>query len=207
MKNKLLEKFFRTAEVDSETPSAAALANFQMSMDKNPEAFKEIHSVIDEEIFSLQPERGSEVAKEKAEIEAADGAQVIHLMRRGIDHLNQELLIERAMLFENEIVPQIVKMLKTSLNDEFIETAVRVLAKSKKDIAEELIKNYGEMRNPYAQSLTLALLGFKAGEKDIEWFIEKYDELKRLYPDETYCEGAYYALCEIENRFYPRKKR
>lgn len=59
-----------------------------------------------------------------------------------------------------------------------------------------------DVRSPYAQSMILVALGFKADVRHIPWLIEKYKELKRLYPDEIYCDGAYYALEEIERRFY-----
>ena len=59
------------------------------------------------------------------------------------------------------------------------------------------------MRSPYAQSMVLVMLGFKADEKYVPWFIEQYNDLKRLYPNESYSEGAYYGLVQIESRFYP----
>ena len=38
--------------------------------------------------------------------------------------------------------------------------------------------------------------------------IEKHKKLKRLYPNETYYDGAYYGLYEIEDRYnlYEKKK-
>jgi len=58
-------------------------------------------------------------------------------------------------------------------------------------------------RDPYAQTMILVALGFKADETAVPWLIEKYSTLKRQYPNKAYCDGAYYVLCEIENRFYP----
>lgn len=92
-------------------------------------------------------------------------------------------------------------MLKTSLNDGFIETATRVLAMCNKNVAEELVGCFDDVRKPYAQSMILVVLGFKADETYIPWLIEKHEDLKRQYPDERYSDGAYYALYEIESRF------
>jgi len=97
-------------------------------------------------------------------------------------------------------------MLKTSLNELFIELSTRVLAVCGKDISEELVKIYSETRSPYAQSMILVALGFKAEEKRIPWLIKKHKELKNLYPDESYCYGAYYAIYEMECRFYSGKR-
>ena len=77
------------------------------------------------------------------------------------------------------------------------------MAQSKIEVADELFGYFDDVRMPYAQSMILVLLGFKADESYIPWFIEKYNELKRRYPSESYCEGAYYALRQIENRIYP----
>ena len=107
------------------------------------------------------------------------------------------------MEFENEIVPEIIRRLKTSLNDGFIETSIRILARSKMEIAEELFGYFEDIRTPYAQSMVIVLLGFKADESYIPWFVEKYSKLKKRCPNESYHESAYYALCEMENRFYP----
>ena len=87
--------------------------------------------------------------------------------------------------------------------DEFIETAIRVLTKSNKDTAGDLIRIFPDMRYPYAQAMVLVVLGYKADETHIPWLMDQYKKLKRLYPDESHCEGAFYALFEMQSRFYP----
>ena len=104
------------------------------------------------------------------------------------------------MKFEDTIIPEIIKRLKTSLNSGFIEIATMVLSACSKDISRELIGYFDDVRNPYAQSMILVALGFKADATCIPWLIEKHKELKRLYPNETYYDGAYYGLYEIEDR-------
>lgn len=73
---------------------------------------------------------------------------------------------------------------------------------SKIDVSEEIINYFDEMRSPYAKSIVLVMLGFKVDEKYIPWFIQKYNQLKTMYPHENYYKGAYYALIEMEDRFY-----
>jgi hypothetical protein len=80
--------------------------------------------------------------------------------------------------------------------------AVRVLAKSNINTADELIACFEEIRSPYAQSEIIVLLGYIADESIIPWLIEKHSEFKKFYPNESYSDGAYYALFEIDNRFY-----
>ena len=203
MSKQLLNKFFKENTVKKNIPTAQAIAHFHIELENNPEANEKIQGLFNEEIFKSQPKREEKVLAEKNEIESATTyEQIINFMRRDTDPMNRNVLINKAMEFENDIVPDILKRLKTSLNDGFTETAIRVLAKSGKDIVEELIGYFDDIRNPYAQSMVLVLLGFKTDETHIPWFIKQYDKLKKLYPNETYCEGAYYALYEIENRFY-----
>lgn len=208
MYKKLLDQFFQKNTLQSELPTAPALAHFYISLEASPQANEAVQNVMNEVVFEDQPGRKEEAQAEQHEIESATTSnQILRFMRRHTDPVNQHILVNKAMEFEDEIVPQIIRMLKTSLNEGFIETAIRILAKSEKDVAGELIKYYDDIRLPYAQSMTLVLLGFKADEAQIQWFIEQYAKLKRLYPDESYCEGAYYALCEIGGRFYPKGKR
>jgi len=200
---KLLDTFFKENRVASEKlPSAAALCHFKIKLLLNQELNEETNKLIYEFVFKDQKKREKTVIAEKSEIESADAKLVIRLMRRGVDSINQDELVFRALEFEDIVVPEVIKRLKTSLNDIFIETAARLLSICKMDITEGLINNFGDFRNPYAQSVVLLALGFKADETHIPWLIDKYHHMKKLYPNETYCEGAYYALYEIEIRFY-----
>lgn len=208
MYKKLLDQFFQKNTLQSELPTAPALAHFYISLEKNPQDNEEIREIMNEVVFEDQPGRKEEALAEQHEIESVTTSdQLLRFMRRHTDPVNQHILVNKAMEFEDEIVSQIIRMLKTSLNEGFIETAIRILAKSEQDVAGKLIKYYDDIRLPYAQSMVLVLLGFKADEAEIPWLIEQYEKLKRLYPDESHCEGAYYALCEIGGRFYPTGKR
>ena len=204
----LLDQFFKENKDGGGEPSAPALAHFHIKIENKPEALDKFQSKLNEKVFQYQPERKEKSLSEKNEIETAStGAQIIKIMRRQIDPANRHILVYKAAEYESEIVPELVRMLKTSANDVFIEMAVRVLAQSKINAADEMIGYYDDMRNPYAQSMVLVLLGFKAGETQIPWLIEKYDKLKKNYPNESYREGAYYALIEIGNRYYPAKAK
>lgn len=201
----VLTWFFNENGIDREkAPPAAALEHNQIQLQL---AGISLEEVIKDSILERLPEREKEVQAEKREIESAETCKrMLHLMRRGTDIMNQQLLVRRALEFEDEIIPEIILMLKTSLNDLFIEVSIRVLAICGKDISEELTGMYDQVRSPYARSMILVALGFKANEKSIPWLIKKYNELKRLYPDESYCYGAYYALYEMESRFYSDKR-
>ena len=203
MYKKLLDKFFKENRVANEKlPSAAALCHFKIKLLLNQEINEQTSKLINEFVFMDQKEREETVMLEKGEIKSVDAEQVIRLMRRGVDSINQDDLVFRALEFEDIVVPEVIKRLKTSLNDFFIETAVRLLSICSMDIAEELINYFDDVRSPYTQSSVLLTLGFKADEVHIPWLIDKYHHMKRLYPNETYSDGAYYALYEMETRLY-----
>ena len=207
MNKKILEQFFKENTIQSDMPTAPALAHFYLALEGDPQANEKVRAVLDEAVFNEQPEREALVFAERREIEAITTCeQVIRVMRRHTDPMNQHILVSKALAFEDEMVPELIRMLKTSMNTGFVETAIRVLAKSEHDIADELIDIFDDMRYPYAQSMVLVVLGYKADETCAAWLIDKYKKLKRLYPNESYCEGAYYALCEIDSRFYPSGK-
>ena len=208
MYEKLIDKFFRENAVkNKDVPSVQAIAHFQLTLLLKPDVNEEVHGFINDLVFEKQPNRKDNVLAEKNEIEsAANSNDVIHLMRRKIDPMNQHILVNQAVKFEDEVIPETIKRLKTSLNTGFIETAVRVLSACGIDIADELVGYFDEVRDPYAQSMILLVLGFKAKEEHIPWMIEKHKEMKLKYPDETYCDSVIYALDDIEVRIYPGEK-
>ena len=203
MYKELLDKFFRENKITDTMPSAQALAQFMMRMAANPEVESKLQNFMDETIYEHSPERIAEATPGKAEIAAAStSAEIIRIMRRDVDLLNRPALVEKAMEMEAEVVQEVVRRLKTNLNTGFIEISLQFLARSTMDVSEEIIEYFDEMRSPYAQSMALVLLGFKADEKHIPWFIEKHNAFKKLYPCENYYQGAFYALAEMEGRFY-----
>ena len=209
MYKKLIDKFFRENAVkNKDLPSVQAIAHFHLTLLLKPDLNEEVHGFLNNLVLKEQPNREESVLAEKNEIEsAANGGDIIRLMRRKIDPMNQHILVNQAVKFEDEVIPETIKRLKTSLNTGFIETAIRVLSVCGMDIADELVGYFDEVRNPYAQSMILLVLGFKAKEEHIPWVIERHKEMKRKYPDETYCDSVIYALDDIEERIYPAEKR
>jgi len=204
MYKKLIDDFYNENEVKDKTfPSAQALAHFQLRLLLNPDFSDKLLGIIDDTVFDGQPDREEMVMAEKKAIESITNYEdIIRLMRRRIDNMSHNTLVYHAMKFQDEVVPEIIRRLKTSLNDVFIEIATKVLTMCSVDIANDLIEYYDDVRNPYAQSMILLVLGFRADEAHIPWMIEKHNILKRMYPDETYSDSVIFALADMEDRFY-----
>ena len=48
------------------------------------------------------------------------------------------------------------------------------------------------------------VLGFRGEESIIPWMLERFYEMKKMYPDETYDQGPLMALHELKHRFYKK---
>ena len=197
----LLDNFFlKHGEKVNDSHSATNLMYIQIQLLSAPDIHEDLQSQISGTIFYNQPERENEMLVERSEIEFATGEQLIRFMRRGFDPLNQNALMKRALELEYEIISDVLKRYKTSLNDLFIEAAVKFLSFCSFEIAEELTRIYDDIRSPYAKCMALVVFGFQADETYVTWLIDKYEELKRLYPSEDYHDGAYFALLGIRDR-------
>ena len=202
MYKKQLEQFFSENPISDKNPSAAALGSFLIKIARNDD-YATMDSILEEADAKLTPERKAEIAATLAKVEAADtGQQFIKLMRSELDIVARRILFKKARAIESEIVPELVRMLKRSLNDYFIESAIEFLATADTNVSEELIADFEQIRNPYAQAKILLMLGFTADEKHVPWFIDKYHVLKKSYPEERFHEGAYFGLDGIWDRFY-----
>ncbi|KAF1084299.1 hypothetical protein SPSYN_02075 [Sporotomaculum syntrophicum] len=127
---------------------------------------------------------------------------LLKMLRGKSDPINHHIVFQKVLEQEEVIIPRILGMLKTSLNVVFIENAVKILANTGKDYLEDLLKILDEIRSPYALSLTCITLGFIADEDAIPVLLKKYNELKNLYPGETYEQGPLYGLIKLNERFY-----
>ena len=196
----LLENFFiKHGERANDSHSAANLMYIQIQLLSTPDIHEDLQNQISGTIFNNQPERKYKMFEERSEIVSATGEQLIRFMRRGFDQLNQNAFIKRALELEYEIISDVLKRYKTSLNDLFIEASVKFLSFCSFDIAEELTRIYDDIRSPYAKCMALVVFGFQADETYISWIISKHDELKKLYPSKDYHDGAYFALLGIRN--------
>ena len=153
----------------------------------------------------LSEERIASREQEAQSIAALNtGGEMIRYMRKHIDPLNMRVFLEKALSFEDELATDVIQRIKTSGNDNFIETATRFLSKSRNDYSKELMRIFDDIRSYYAQSMMLVVIGFRADEEAIPWVYEKYfAEFKGCDLDDGYrARGALVALDELFDRFY-----
>jgi hypothetical protein len=151
----------------------------------------------------LNDDRLEQITHEKEMIlTETDPAAIFQFLRKNLDVINRHVLINKALEFEDKILPMVVDKLVRNSHDTFIENAIRLLIKSKKDYSQQLLERYAEFRSPYVQSLSCIILGFRGTEEIIPWMMDKFCEMRKIYPDETYDQGPLLALYELKARFY-----
>lgn len=167
------------------------------------EGFEKAASEILLEQKVLSDERLEQITWEKKLIQSGNNPEMIfQFLRKNIDVVNRVALIEKALEFEEALLPMVIERLIRSGHDTFIENAVRLLARSKKDYSPLLKEQYDEVRSPYVQSLICVILGLRGNEDNIPWMMDRFFEMKRLYSGENYDQGPLLALNELNSRFY-----
>lgn len=170
--------------------------------------YEGIEDTVNELIISKvgwSDERLTQINQEKELILSEQNPEeIFRLLRKKIDVINRPELIRKALEFEEELLPMVTEKLMRSYHDVFIENSIRLLAKSKKDYSSVLKERYADIRSPYVQSLVCLILGFRGEEDTIPWMMDRYFELRKLYPDEKYDQGPLLALSELNFRFYKK---
>jgi len=153
----------------------------------------------------LSNERLKQITQEKELIQSEQNPEeIFQLLRKKIDGINRVDLIKKALEFEEVLLPMVTEKLIRNNHDVFIENSIQLLARSQKDYTPLVKERYDEIRSPYVQSLFCLILGFRGEEGTIPWILDRYFEMKRLYPVETYDQGPLLALHELNCRFYKK---
>jgi hypothetical protein len=132
---------------------------------------------------------------EKEQILKCDTAEdVIKYMRITKELQNRYLLVEKALVMQEDIMPLILKRLLTSAHDVFIENAAIILANADMKYVEQLFNIFKEIRNPYARSETSIVFGVNRRADYISLLWEQYTLIKQERPDKDYEQGPLWAL-------------
>ena len=197
-KHLFTDKFYKENPKDELKAQNLAHFNIRIMGTEAEDMLKNIsmENLPDERISSKNEE-----ARSIAELN--NGADILRRMRKGLDPLNSRVFMQKLFEYEHEIGTEVVKMIKKSGNTVFIETATRFLSKCRQDHSAELMAIFDEIRNTYAQSMMLVVIGFRGDEEAIPWVYGKYFQFKDSKHDEgDRAQGALVALDELFDRFY-----
>lgn len=151
----------------------------------------------------LRNEHLEQTTQENELIQLEQKPEVIfQLLRKEINVINRDILIKKALEFEEVLLPMVAEKLIRSNHDVFIENSVRLLARSQRNYSPMLKEQYAKIRSSYVQSLICLVLSLRGEEGTIPWMLDRIFEMKKLYPGETYDQGPLLALHELNCSFY-----
>ena len=184
------KSFFKQNPLDE--ISSAIIADFSVSTLFNDELNAEIEKIVNGQI---KDERKTQILADKNAVDQlSSGEDVVTYMRKVHDNVADPLFCKKAIMLESEAAPLIVKRYKTSAQDRFIELAFRILAKADKKYAEQLFREYKEIRNPYAQAMACLLFGEQEMEEAVPLLMQEYKRFKQSYPKESLNQAPLLAL-------------
>ena len=207
MYKKLLAKFFKENNyIQPDSLSVADIAYYLMVAYAREDIDTELREKVAEMVFSGDPERKVLIEEERlriSELKNAEGA--LQFMRKAKYSMNQNILCDKALEFEIELVPLLLNKLKKSLHVQFIETVCLYFTKCENSDQNLFKEAYYEIGDPYAKAQLLLSFGFIADEKEIPWMIKQHNILYKEDEGDGLQSLPYYGLMEMEDRFYPTK--
>ncbi len=127
--------------------------------------------------------------------------EVIKYMRKIKELQNRNLITDKAIDMQEEIMPLILNRLLTSGHDVFIENAAIILANADMKYVEQLFDIFNEIRSTYARSETSVVFGVKKRADYTSLLLEQYMKIKQERPDKDYEQGPLLALHLIHGKY------
>ena len=165
---------------------------------------------LEQELGALLIERGElnnkqleQIAREKETIHACNKPdKIMKLLLKKFEVISGAALIEKALEYEDEVIPKVVERLMRNNHDTFIENAIKLLEKRQKDYSPQLIERFEEIQSPYVRSLVCLVIGLRAEAEVIPWMMDRYLEMKKIDTEESCEQGPLLALYEFRERLY-----
>lgn len=186
----LLKQFFE--ENPLEDFSAALLTHFQMTAITMSSLNEQIDEVV---IPTMEKSRYEQYQIERECIMGLNRAEdIVSYMRKIKDPSNSALLIQKALEYQDDVIPLVLKKICTSGYDVFIENAAILLANADEKYTEQLYAIFSDIRNTYARSELCIVFGVKKRAEYAQLLMEQFNQIKEERPDKTYEQGPLLAL-------------
>lgn len=148
-------------------------------------------------------ENGLSVSDRSEELQHVAGIsspeEIVDYMRKIKSIANTSQIINKALDYEEETMPLILKRYLTSAVDIFIETAGKCFVKANIKYACDLRKQYTDIRNPYAKAVACLVFGMKEIYEESDFLYNEYIKMKTEYPNESFSDFPLLALHILHN--------
>lgn len=172
--------------------SAALLTHFRMMTVTLSDLDEEITDIV---IPMMDEARHEKYLAEKEQIMNLDKAEdIVSCMRKIKDPANISLLIGKAIEYQDEVAPIVLKKICRSGHDVFIENAALLLANADTKYTEQLYEIFPDIRNAYARSEMCIVFGVNKKAEYTPLLLEQYCKIREERPDKDYEQGPLLAL-------------
>ena len=175
-------------------------ARFEYSMLLHPE----VMDIAEEVIPELKakglcfPDDSDAIATVEQE---EDTARLLRMLRKSLPPTARRILLDKVLAREEEVLPEIQRIILKAFNDGTIENCTRFLVRCQTNCSEWIIQNFMNIREPYARSMLCLVLGFRADTDAIPFLMQQVESFERQFPSETFDQGPILALSELKARF------
>lgn len=188
--NKLPKNFFKDNLLDE--LSTAMLTHFRMITLTNPELNNQFADVV---VPAMEQSRLELYQMEKENImNLCEVEDIVLYMRKIKDPVNSSLLLEKAIDYQDDIMPLVLKKICTSGHGVFIENTAILLANANEKYTDQLYNLFSEIRNPYARSELCIVFGVKKKAEYTDLLLKQFKQIKEESPDNDYEQGPLLAL-------------
>ena len=172
--------------------STAMLTHFRAITLIMPELYEQVNKAV---VPGMEKSRYEQYIEEKECIMNLNNADdIVSYMRKIKDPANSSLLIQKAIEYQEEVVPLVLKRICKSGHDVFIENAVMLIANADIKYTEQLYAIFPDIRNTYARSELCIVFGVKKKTEYTQLLMEQYKKVKEERPDKDYEQGPLLAL-------------
>lgn len=183
--------------LDTHPDKPFSAAKIEYSLYLEPEVEKYAAEIIKNN-FSRTEE---ELIVEKAIVQTVDSRDLLKLMRKPLFGLNKNILREKILEQEENMIPLIKEKSMTSGQDIFIENALYFFLRCKENCCDWIMEEYSNFRNEYLKSMFCLILGFRGEVELIPFLIKEAERFEKEYPEEDFEQAPILAVQELAVRF------
>lgn len=155
-------------------------------------------SDVFEQFETMAIDKGLPITDRSAELkyiaELSSPEEIVNYMRKIKSIANVPQIIEKALAYEAEAMPLVLKKYLTNGTDIFIETAGKAFVKADVKYAHSLRSQYADIRNYYARAVACLVFGIKEMHEEKEFLYQEYLKMKAEYPKENFSDFPLLAL-------------
>jgi len=179
-------------------------ANIEYTMNKYPDLFKAVDDVLPE--FRKRTEKfgiKNQIDVEKIKIieQEEDTERLLRMFRQAIPPDAKKKIIAKLLEREDEVLPEIQRIILKAFNDNTIENTTRYMIRCKTNCSDWILRNYKDIREPYARSMLCLVLGFRGDDSCIPFLMEQVELFEKQFPQKSFNQGPLLALYELRERF------